>query len=179
MPALNLLPPAEKEKLVYVWRVRALIVIASGFIAVLAVSFVLLLPTFFLLAFQKTEAIRAVAIERDAEERTGLTKRVEIVERANRLGVAVRDHEAKRGDLFGLFESLFRNVPAGIRLESIPFRSKTRELTISGFAPARQVLLLLLKNMEENPRIAKVSSPVANLIREADINFSVAVTLRP
>ena len=116
---LNLLSPAEKEKLVYVWRARALIVVASGFVVVFAVSFVLLAPTFFLLFFQKAEAVRAVAIEEEIQERTGVKKRIEVVGQANRLGDIVRDHEAKRGDLFGLFESLFRNVPAGIRLESI------------------------------------------------------------
>lgn len=176
---LNLLPPAEKEQLVYIWRARALSVIASGFIAVFAVSSVLLLPTFFLLFFQKIEAVRAVAIGRDAEERTGAGKRIEAVARANRLASTVRDYEAKRGDLFGLFESLFRNVPADVRLGSVAFRSQARELTVRGFAPTRQGLLLFLENMKANPRIAAVSSPVANLIREADIDFSVVVTLKP
>lgn len=179
MLALNLLPPREKEKLVYVWRARALIVMASGFTVAFAVSFVLLLPTFFLLFFQKVETVRAVAIARETEERTGVKKRIEAIAQANRLGDVVRNHETTRGNLFGLFESLFRNVPAGIRVESVKFRSQARELTMHGFAPTRPELLLLLKNLEANPRIAKVSSPVTNLIREADIDFSVVVTLRP
>lgn len=179
MPNLNLLPPQEKEKLVYIWRARSLTVIASGFVAVLAISLVLLLPTLFLLFFQKNEALRAVAIEQEAQERTGLKERVEAVQEAGRLGNMVLEHESKRGASFGLIASLLESVPSGIRLESVRLHSQTREVTIAGFAPARQDLLALLKDLEENPRIAKVSSPVANLIREVDIHFSIAITLRP
>lgn len=176
---LNLLPPAEKEKLIYVWRARALAVIAGGFIAVLVVSAVLLLPTFFLLFFQKAEAIRAVAIGREAEERIGVKERIEAVERINRLATSVRDHEARRGDLFGLFASLFGNVPGDVALRSVAFRSQAREVTLRGFAPTRQGLLRFLENLEADPRVARVSSPVANLIRETDIDFTVAITLKP
>lgn len=176
---LNLLPPQEKEKLVYIWRARSLVVIASGFIMVFVISLVLLLPTFFTLFFQKNEALRAVALEKEAQERTGLKERVEAVEQAGRLGGMVLEHESRRGLSFGLIESLLKNIPSNVRLESIKLQNQTREVTIVGFAPARQDLLELLKNLEENPRIAKVSSPVANLIREVDIHFSILINLRP
>ena len=176
---LNLLPPAEKEHLIYVCRARSLVVIASGFIAVLGVSFVLLLPTFSLLFFQKTEAIRAVAIEREAEERTGLKDRIARIERVNRLAHAVEEHESKRGDLAGLFESILRDVPPGVRIASLRIKSQTRELSLVGFAPTRQHLLELLKNLERNARVATVSSPITNIIREVDIDFSIAITLTP
>lgn len=175
---LNLLPPAEKITVAYELRARAAAAIGASIVAVLIVALVLLLPTFFFLSFQKGDVVRLLDLDTEIQARTGIADQIEAIRQANRTAQAVVQHEANRPELSSLFVSVLRAVPAGVKLDAIEYRREPRELDIAGFAPSREHLLSLLRSLEANPRLERVSSPVANLIRGEDIRFSIVATLR-
>lgn len=175
---VNLLPPREKENLAYIFESRAVIAVGSAVIAVSFIFLVLLLPTFFALVFQKAEIVRAVALEAQGQERSGIAKRAERVRAANFLADRIVRYEQKQDPIAPLFQAITRAVPPSIRLHSIAFHKDRREFSLDGRAPARADLLRFTRSLEADPRVAKVTSPVSNLVREADVAFTLTITLR-
>lgn len=175
---LNLLPPQEKRSVAYEVRARAVAAVGAGLIAVFLIGLALLLPTVFLLGFQKSEVVRAANIELQSQEQSGVANHVLEIEDANRLAAAFVREEKSREGVFPLFAAIIRSVPPSVRLESLYLHAEAREVTIEGFSPSRELLLTLLQSLEREPHFTKVSSPVANLVKPSDIRFSITATVK-
>ncbi len=175
---LNLLPPAEKLAVAYELRTRAVLAVGAAVAAVFVVALVLLLPTFFFLSFQKADVLRLLELDMEVRARAGITAQILRIQQANRMAQTVVQHEANRPKFSPLFASVLRAVPSGVRVDALEYRAKARGLDIVGFAPSREHLLSFLRNLEANPRLGRVSSPVANLVRGTDISFSIAAELK-
>lgn len=175
---LNLLPPQEKAKLAYAMRTRAVMAVAGAVGGVFLIGLALFLPTAFLLGFQRSEILRAVDLERESQIQAGIGKELERLMAVMRLAEVVSRSEERRPDLFSLIEGVLRTAPPAIQLQTLRFNSESRELTVDGFSPRRTVLLEFLRGLEGHPRIAKVSSPVVNIIKEADIRFSLTAVIK-
>ncbi len=175
---LNLLPPPEKVNVAYEMRSRAVVAVATGFIAIIAVALILVLPTIFFTVFQKSEAVRAVALETENQMHSNLATEAEVLQSARHLADTVLGADRKRFSPSLLFESIIRDTPPTLRLEALRVHPEGKELTIRGFAPTRSSLLTFLANLQKDSLIAKASSPVANLIKETDITFSISATVR-
>ena len=175
---LNLLPPAEKLVVAYELRTRAVVTIASAFVAVFMVVIVLLLPSLFFLSFQKADVVRLLELDSEIQARTGVVERIEETKRLNRIAQAVVEHERNRPELFLLFAAILSAVPPGVSLSAVEYRGQSGELDLVGFAPNRERLLSFLRVLQANPRLEEVSSPVANLIRETDISFSISAKVK-
>ncbi len=176
---LNLLPPKEKINLRYGMRTRAVLavggILASAFIA----SISLLAPTLFALFFQKSELLQAVDVAAETSLRAGVPKNIGDLNAAKRLAKSALTNDAKSDLASGLLRAVFADVPNGIRLESLKVNLESNDINIGGFSPDRQTLLAFLSNLKNNPSIASVSSPVANIIKETDISFSVSAKVNP
>lgn len=159
-------------------RSRAAFALAAGLIGVVAIAFVLLLPTIFLAAFQKSEAVRAVALENENQKHINLAADAEALESAGRLAGAVLGADANKFSPYLLFESIIRDAPPALRFDALQIRSDEKKIVIRGFAPTRSSLLVFIANLEKNPLIAGASSPVANLVKETDITFSISAAMR-
>jgi len=173
---LNLLPPQERQNLAYVFRTRAVAAVGGGVAALLIVFLVLLFPTIVRLVLDEREARRSLEIERQSQVRTGVVKDAEAVRQANRLAETAARHIA--GGSAPLFEELFRIIPDPVRLDVIRLAAQDRALALEGFSPTRRDLLELVRALEAHPRVASVTSPVANLIRETDIRFFISAKLK-
>lgn len=175
---LNLLPPEEKKNVAYVIRTRAVIAVAGATGAVIAMFIILLLPTYFLSKFQETDLLRSVEIERDAERRSGISKKAALIADANGKAGALIKEIGAGGVREGLFESVLKSVPAGIALYAINYSASDQQMSIEGFSPSRAAFLQFLRALESNPAVTKVSSPPANIIKESDIKFSLTLSIR-
>lgn len=174
---LNLLSPEEKVGLAYLMRRRAILALGAGLAGALAVFAALLLPTIFSLAFQLAEAERAGRIERERQDRSGFPDRSDRIREVNRWAEAVSRAASGRPEITPAIRSILDTVPPAVRLSAFTLKAETGVLSVEGFSPTRQDFLSLLDALRANPRIAKVSSPVQNLIRETDIRFSINATL--
>lgn len=175
---LNLLSPSERANIAYEFRARAVMSVGAVLSLVCAVAIILLLPTLFLVEFQKSEAVRAVALETASQAKLKLDVDVAALDASERLARAVVRHETDQKTLTPLFEAVIRGTPPAIRLDSIQFRAGSREFALKGFAPTRSSLLEFLSALDRDPLIAKTSSPVSNLIKETEVEFSFTATAR-
>ena len=175
---LNLLPPQERLNLAYRLRARAAIAVAIGLAVSFAVFLLLLLPSYLAVRLQESEVLRALALERERQVEAGNIRAAEDARAIDRLASSALRHEAKRPGLASILAALLKDAPDPIRLDLVRFRPDRNELALEGFAPARLDLLEFLQLLERHPRVARVSSPVSNLIREQDIRFTLGVELK-
>ena len=177
MLSLNLLSPGGKEAIGYTLRGRAAAALGGGLAAIVFIFAVLLLPSVFFLVFQADELAKTVGREAEAQRHEVFVEVAKLAQ-ASRLGGAVIRHERERLGVYPLFVSVFGDVPSGVSLSRIRLESSDRKLAIEGFAQTRSSLLEFLEHLGSNPKIASVSSPVGNLIRETNIQFSVAIGVK-
>lgn len=175
---LNLLPPQEKLHLAYRLRTRAVAAVLIGLTVSFTVFLFLLLPSYLAVRLQESEVLRSLSLERERQVEAGNIRAVEDARAAHRLAAVVLNHEEKRLNLTPLLTALLKDAPNSLRLDLLRFRPDRNELALEGFAPVRADLMGFLRLLEQNPRVARVSSPVSNLIRERDIKFALVVELK-
>lgn len=175
---LNLLPPKEKKALMYEVRARAALVMGGFLGAALVIFLILLLPTLFFLVFQKAEIVRSVEIERQRHEQISLQDRKNQVRQMNDIAVATARHLSDSKSIFELFQSIIVSVPAGIHIDAIRFDWDESTIDINGFSPTRAIFLAYVNALDNHPLLEEVSSPVANLVRENDITFTISASIR-
>lgn len=175
---LNLLPPEEKLNLIRVFRRRAVVGVGGGLAAVFIIFLILLLPTIFMLAAEKSELLRAVRIERERQEKTGAGRQAADAKKVNLLAEKILEYNERRRQIFPLFESIIRETPPAVGIEHILLNNAPGEIAISGFSITRGDLIKFLNALSKNPDIEKVSSPVTNLVKEKNIRFSLTAKLK-
>lgn len=178
MLELNLLPPKEKSNLAYEMRTRAVLAVSGGLVAAALTFIALLLPTVFLLFFQKAEMLRVLNIERENSLRAGVPKHANNLSQANHLARLVIQYGGPDFKVFPVIESILKSIPASIRLSSFTFDKEKKELVVNGYAPTRESMIEFKRALEANPIAVKVDSPPGNLIKEADIDFSIKLTVK-
>ena len=174
---LNLLPPEEKRRLQYTIWTRAVIAIGGGLSLGLGVFIVLLLPAWLFLKAEEPALFDALTFERRAYSQAapGVASDVRTL---NRLARFVDEHAGRRVPAYALITEVLRVTPAPIRLQEVVVQASPGELRIAGFSATRQALLTFIQSLEGNPRIASVSSPLSNLVRETNITFTLTAKLR-
>lgn len=175
---LNLLPPEAKIELAYALRTRAVLAAAGALAIALAIGGLALLPT--ILRLRATVARARAEFARQQEVLPavqGLVLPGE-VRAANQLAAAVLRNEAERTPVSPWLLAVLRAAPAGVRLEAVDLRIGPKNLAIQGFALRRSDLLAYLRALRGQPGVASVTTPVSSLLREADVKFSLAVTLK-
>jgi len=171
-------PPQAKADIVYVLRNRVLAAVGTALILAGAFGFILLLPTIFFITFQRSEVVRAADLERQTQEESGIAKAAAHMLRANHLAEVFLAGGQKQSGVSAYIENIVRAIPPSVQLSEIRFQAKERSFTISGFAPTRTVFLELMYALEADPNLTGVSSPVANLVRETDVTFSITAALK-
>lgn len=178
MLELNLLPPKEKNNLAYEMRTRAVLAVSGGLAAVALIFIALLLPTVFLLFFQKAEMLHVLDIERENSLRASVPEHITSLNKTNRLARLVIQREGSDFKVFPVIESFLKSIPSSIRLSSFSFDKEKKELVVNGYAPTRESMIEFKRALESNSLAAKVDSPPSNLIKETDIDFSIKVTVK-
>lgn len=174
---INLLPPAIKKERRYEALNRQVMFVGEACFSVLVVAAVLLaLEVWFADAESGRLGHRMdMLLGRDEARQTALyqqelqTFRTE-VERLHRiLGQHPQTYDAITG--------LVSVVPQRIRLTSLTLDMEGRSAIISGIAPTRADLLELKSVFEKDSRYVVGQFPLANLLKESDIAFTLSLTL--
>jgi len=76
-----------------------------------------------------------------------------------------------------LVRELLSVRPATIKIQSIDYTSTTDEPTVAlnGSADSRDQLVAWIKVIESLPTVLRVDSPLSNLVKEQNVNFSLQV----
>lgn len=81
-----------------------------------------------------------------------------------------------------LIENVLSSRAAGIKLNAIDLSKPEGGkwlLKLNGVSSSRKEMLAFTENLKKNPLFTEVDSPFSNLIKEADSNFAITLTLSP
>lgn len=168
----NLLSPQDKNNTRFEewWRLSIFILVAA-FIIFLAFT-VLLAPLYF--SARRAKNLFTVKIRQ--AEGSGRLPGIKAIEAEvavlNQLFKKMIQNGAPDQQISFLIDRLLLDGNNRISISSISYR-KGKEFSITGFAPTRRDLIAFEKKLQEDESLKDVSSPISNLVKEANINFSI------
>lgn len=171
----NLLPKAKKKLIRREYHARLAVVSLWFLFAVLIMSSLLLLPSFFLSSFK----------ERAAREQFMALSGSTDQDKAAELDVVLADTAARVALLAGQDPKVFLHelltLVVSIKSDSISFTTVSfgapaegkRDLLIAGIAKDRAALLAFVRALEKTGVFETVEAPISNFAKDADITFEV------
>lgn len=171
---INLLPPEERETLIFKKRFKIVLILGTLFLIFLAFlgSFLLSLKIF-------------VSSQADSERERFVLKRKEIETseaQALREKTTFFNSNLSKLDSFfedqifltDVFEEINQLLPEGTYLTSFFYQEDKKQFSLTGFAPTREVLFELKKNFEEKEEIMEFNFPPSNWVEPRDIDFHLS-----
>ena len=181
MIRLNLLPPQEKKRL-ELTKFNSLLAFLTVWFSVFLIIFVLLLlSAFFSLSILLQEQRKLIEI-RQSDPKTQYL--LEIEEKIKQTNQIIKQVQLKQSEIIlwtPLLEEISEIVPSGIYLNNFSFRTAKNQISLNGWANYRENLLGFQKSLEESSFFEEIEAPLANLIKQKDIdfNFTFKPLLRP
>ncbi|MBI2639423.1 MAG: hypothetical protein HYW90_00825 [Candidatus Sungbacteria bacterium] len=176
---LNLLPPNEKRDFRYELYRRT--VLFFGFwLSVYGVVFgILATPAYFFAVFQLAEFERS----RDAEiaalkesDAGAIEDKINVFNQ--RLQFMIK-REEKKQSVVALITGIFSETPKDVEVSLVKVDVRRGEAVLLGKAKTRGALLQFIAALRKDPIVGNVSSPVSNIIKEENIDFSLNLKTNP
>lgn len=179
---INLLPTTEKEILKKGLKIRFFIVSVGLVFVAMFMGVVFLFPTYVLTSAKYSDVyLNNTSISgSDVENKKG------VLELPNEIKNKLQTMEfvVNRDSIVSILGKFFTNMPSGVSVSSISFvdntysnlkKTKNKELTISGVAKNRNVLISFSDNLKKIDKVVSVDLPVSNFIKDNNIPFSLKV----
>ncbi|MFH0906998.1 MAG: PilN domain-containing protein [bacterium] len=171
MLQLNLLSPAEKEKIKMNKFIHFIVFFGISFLALLIVFSLLLASVLFSSSIIVKSQNKLIEVRENDEKSQQL---VEIETKINNVNEHINQINIKQKNSViwtFVFEELSKLTPLGIYLNSFSYYISGNIISISGNADNRDNLLLFKKALEQSPYFDEIDSPLSNLIKQTDIDF--------
>lgn len=177
MFSINLLPASEQRAIRMEEMRRGVLSFSVLVILVLGVGFVMLMPSLALTHFAAQEMERSLALEEAAAQHGEVGAAIERMRVANAAVRDIRAYAAEASRASALLERFLKPGP-GLTLLSFTLGSEG-SMFLSGHAATRGDLLRFEEDLRASQRFYEITFPLANIIRERDIRFSVHGMLKP
>jgi len=172
MLKLNLLPPQEKEVLKWDRLNRLLVFHFVWLFVLLGIFVILLVNTLFYLYILVNSQEEMIKIKQSDEKIILLTKKEEEIIRRNKELEQISSKQEEFILWTPILEETSVITPQGIYLENFSYQNMSDQVRISGWANTRSRLVKFDTLLRTNPYFTEVESPLTNLIKQTDINFS-------
>lgn len=177
MIELNLLPPEEKS-LLQINQIQRWVVFYGSAVLSSLLIFIILLAVIWFSIFIQAESIDAsLDVAKQSQQGQKLKTQQDLTKELNvkieRINQFQKNHKSYSTILF----TLAKIMPSGTRLDRLTIDEKNK-MTISGYASRREELLELKDSLEKSDIFAEIDNPLANLIKQANINFSFTMTVK-
>ncbi|MDP3958351.1 MAG: hypothetical protein Q8Q36_02725 [bacterium] len=174
---INLLPDSAKEAARAEYRRRLAVSSLVLFLTASFFVFLFLAPSY-LLAYVKLASLeeRRALFRKSIEEATAV-KELALLEAE--LSV-LRPKEAAP-PVAALIEAVVKDKGPSVRLRQFSYerRGKTAKFDVSGSAATRASLIAFVDRLKKREEFEDVFSPVSNLVRDKDVEFTVQISLTP
>lgn len=175
----NLLPKKEQDSLKKDYSLRRLDVTLFLVCIILAISLVLIFPSYILSKVRATNASLDLETVKKATNAANpsddLTRSLrEAKEKAVSLGISQKTTSVY--DLVHTFES----KSSAIKIQDIAYVRGADDTTIviRGRADDRESLTALQKQLNANPNFSRVDLPISNFAKDKNIDFSMNITVK-
>lgn len=176
--SLNLLLPEDRKRLGYERLSRFFTLVFSGMAFLLFIGIVLLLPTYFFLYFQNNaiqEHVSRVRQNAESEQSKNITTLIQTTNK--KLKRLAMEYPLAASSVTRHFADISHRAPAGLIFNSFAYDNETGIISIRGKSLRRENLLDFIAQLRNDPEFMRVESPVANLLKETDIDFMISLTL--
>lgn len=174
---INLLPPQEKKKLELIKLSYFSVSLIARFVVVLAIFVLILISTYFSLRILINSQNNLIEIRQSDKK---IQRQSEIEKKVQWLNQEAKKINLKQNDLIvwvPILEELSQITSAGIYLINFSYRTPIDQINLNGWASNRDKLLAFENSLKESPYFKEVKSPLTNLIKQTDINFSFTLKL--
>lgn len=178
MIKLNLLPPDEKKQLsleqtrrwvnFYGW---------SGFLMLAAFSLFLFF-VWSLILIQLKGSNLDVESNQASQQGKNVSEQQNSVKELNRKLETLNGIQNNQKYFSKFLIFLTEALTGGVRLEGLSVE-KNGQVVLNGFAPRREQLILFQKKLQDSSLFTNLESPLENLTKQTDINFTVKFSLKP
>lgn len=173
------MPPANKQEARLVMWQRIVARLSVPLISLIILFGIALLPSYFLVFFQKEEVLRHMALsQQDPAQQKAKQVSANVADFQKKMRTAGAATASGRS-VTVLFSDILSAVPAAIAIRTLDYDSTTRVISFDGFAASRTDILELERALRANTRVAKVDSPLSNVIKESNISFTMRITVQP
>lgn len=177
MLTTNLLLPQEK-KAVWLEETRRLVVFFACLAVVgLIAASSLLLPSYFPVVIQRQGLEKSLLLEEQAAEHFQVKKTLmalrEVLAEINIL----KTQAAAPANASEILEQFLTPAGGGITIVFFGIKSDG-ETVLNGLAATRRDLLQFEKTLRDSNKFENITSPLSNIIRETNINFSIQGKLK-
>lgn len=174
---INLLPIQKKEELDSIKKIKILSIL--GFL--LLISMVFLVVLFFSIEIyltsenqnQKFLVDNAISLSSDPKHKELENKITE----SNDIIKKLDDFYKKQIEVSDAIEKITNIMPDNVSLVSISYNEKNFEISLHGKAKTRDDFLAFKKMLEEQPEIKNLNSPISNILKSVDVEFSLTFSL--
>lgn len=170
---INLLPIKEREKIAWdTWR-RLILVLGIAILSGLVIVSIVLVGTSFYLSQNLTKTALLLNLQRQFPS----SLEINLIE--NKLATVdkrikqISEIRSKISVKAFIFTELASMLPENVRLSSFLLKSDN-SVELKGVAGQRLALLAFKKALENNTKISNLNFPLANLLKEKDIEFSLS-----
>lgn len=168
---INLLPAKEKKLVRLEESSRIILFLSFLYGAIFLLGILFLLPTFFTIMVAQNNLQETVKLAEEASTKVGVE---DIVSRAKTVasGVSsIRSFISEPVRASTLLRQFLKSSGSGIAVEFLSIK-KSGSINIRGKATTRRDLLRFEQTLRERSQFQELSSPLSNIIRETNINFS-------
>jgi Tfp pilus assembly protein PilN len=173
---LNLLPPEEKKK-IKLLQFSNLLVSFGFWLLFLMIIFSLLMVSVFVFLHIISNAQSGLMEQREKNEKTQALFEVE--EKISETNKSINQIYKKQEEMIvwtPILEKTSEIIPEGVYLNAFSYNKSSERVNISGYAETREALLEYEKNLKESEYFKEVESPLSNIIKKEDIEFSFQIT---
>lgn len=176
---INLLPPQQKEELKREekWKLTSLLGILS-LVFLLYLSLILFSIKIYISSELESQKIIYDIEEKkfEASEIQDFQKKIiSLNQNLSKLDSFYREQV----DLTRILEKISATLPPGVYLTNLNWQKEMSQIGVSGFAPARENLFEIKKNLEKEKDFDNVYFSPSNWVKPKDINFYVTFKIKP
>ncbi len=171
---MDFLPEEDKKKIRREYHRRFFFVAGLFSFFAILMGVILLLSIVFSFKSQEEGLSRQIKISEERFKFGGTESIIPLVKELNSK-ISFLDKEYKNiRENSSIIKGILENKPGGVQINS--FSIETSKVTLSGSSNTRDNFLLFINNLKKED-FKKVESPINNIIKEKDIEFTINIEL--
>jgi Tfp pilus assembly protein PilN len=172
---MNFLPEENKIAIKKEY-LRRLFMVASFFIfSSILIGIILLSSTFLLLKGQKEDLERQLSLSQQRLAKSEAKDTVNIVQELNKKISILENGQKNISEKSAIIKNIISRKPEKITISGFLFDKN--KISIQGFSDRRDNMLNFINSLKQEKSFKKVESPISNLLKEKDIEFSISIEL--
>lgn len=172
---INLLPYKEKRSIEKIRTIRLVATSILGFICVVVVGVVLLIPTFITINSRFSITKKQIS---DLQKNSSITTDIDLVSFGKRISnIESKLSLPEKNQPTMYFDVTKSLVPSGIVINQFLTIDDNR-ISVSGVVDNREILQSFIKALESNEKVSSVDNPVSNFIKNKNSVFALTIAFK-